>query len=204
MSKTNELRFDIRHVKYAVKDPITHLYGAPKDLAHAEGLSLEAVFSTLKQYGDGKIIATISSDKGMTGTLILVQPAEEYEKDMGRKKVLDGGVADVTQLDDIEHAIYYEFTIWLNGIKSTGKAWLYNVISGRHSETLTQSKDNPTINNIEIPLTVMGDAVKNAAGTADYVDEKGNVLIGTRLVSIPTDTGYATFGETVPVLKVTA
>jgi hypothetical protein len=202
--KTNELQFDIRNVKYAVKDPITHLYGTPKDLAHAESLSLEAVFSTQKQYGDGKIIATLSSDKGMTGSLILVQPAEDYEKDMGRKKVLDGGVADVTQLDDVEHAIYYEFSSVVSGVKSTFKAWLFNVISGRHSEALTQSKENPTINNIDIPLTVMGDTVKNAAGTADYVDEKGNGLIGTRLVSKPTDTGYATFGDTVPVLKVTA
>lgn len=201
--KSNELQFDIRNVKYSIKDPETGAYGVPKDLAYAESLALEAVFSTQQQYGDGKIIATLSSDKGLTGTLILVQPAEGYETDMGRKKLLEGGIADVSQLDDIEHAIYYEFSSVINGSKSTIKAWLFNVISGKPSETLTQSKENPTINNTEIPLTILGEVVQNALGTADYEDAKGNKLTATRLTSKPTDAGYATFGATVPTLQVT-
>jgi hypothetical protein len=202
--KTNELQFSIKNVKYAVKDSVLGTYGNPEDLAFAEQLALEATFNTQQQYGDGQIIATLSSDKGMTGTLTLVQLANQYEIDMKRKMEIDGGLADVTQLDDVEHAIYYEFEVVANGSKKTIKAWLLNVTSGRPSETLTQTKENPTINNIEISLTILGETLKTNLGTADYVDANGNTLKVTKIVSKPGDVGYATFGDEVPIPKALA
>ena len=204
MAKTNEIQFNVKNVKYAVKDPITGEYEAPKDLAYAEAIALEAVFSTQDVYGDGVKIATLASDQGMTGTLTLVQPAPQYEIDMGRKKEIDGGIADVTQLDSVEHAIYYEVEAVVNGTKSTIKTWLYNVISGRPSETFTQTKENPTLNNIEVALTINGDDLMDSAGTAVYVDAGGNSQKAIKLTAKPSDTGYATFGAAVPVPKVKA
>ena len=201
--KTNEIQYNIKNVKFSVKsDP--GVYGTTEDLAYAEGISLEPTYASQHQYGDGQIIAEITSDKGLTGALTLVQHPEAYEIAMKRKRLVTGAVADVTQRDSVEHAIYFEIDSQENGIVKTNKVWLLNVTSGKPAETFTQSKENPTFNNVEIPLTILGDTLKDTAGTADYVDANGNTFKVTKMTAKPADTGYATFGATVPTPKVTA
>lgn len=202
MAKEKELQFDIRNVRFAVKNELG--YETPKDLAYAESMALSPVFSEQQVYGDGKLMATLASDKGYTGTLIVVQPALDYEVAMKRKMKIANGLADVTQIDNVEHAIYYEFTIFLNGVAKTGKSWLLNLTSGRPAETFTQSKEDPTINNVEYPLTIIGAPLMNAAGNALHVDEFGNQLNVTKITSVPGDADYDTFGDAVPVPKVKA
>lgn len=201
--KTNEVQFNIKEVKFAVKSDLGE-YGAPEDLAYAESISLEPTYQSQHLYGDGLIIGEITSDKGMTGSLAIVQPSDVYEIAMKRKRLVAGGTADITQKDSVEHAIYFEVDSLSGGVNKTVKVWLLNVTSGKPTETFTQSKENPTINNLEIPLVILGETLKNADGTADYVDENGNTVKVTRIVSRPTDANYATFGDAVPVPKVTA
>lgn len=51
------------------------------------------------------------------------------------------------------------------------------------------------------PITVYGTRIKDSAGTADYVDERGNKLDCFMVISAPEDEGYDTFDATVPVPK---
>lgn len=200
MAKNKQLQFDIRNVKFAVKTELG--YDTPKDLAYAESIALSPVFSEQQVYGDGKLMATLASDKGYLGTLIVVQPAPEYEIAMKRKMQIASGLADVGQIDNIEHALYYEFTVFLNGVAKTGKSWLLNLTSGRPAETFTQSKEDPTINNVEYPLTIIGDVLMNAAGTDVHRDDNGNQFTITKVTSMPGDVDYETFGNAVPVPKI--
>ena len=198
MSKTNELQFGIKNVKYAVKNP-NNTYGPVLDLAFAHEIALEPTFSNHQVYGDGRVVAEIASDQGMTGTLIVIQIPHGYELDMKRKAILsDGTVADITQLDTIEHAIYYEVNKLENGINQTIKTWLLNVTSGKPSETNTQSQAEPTLNNIEIPLTILGEFIKQSGGDSNYVDENGNEFQAYRITSKPGDANYTLFQDSVP------
>jgi len=204
MPKTKEIEFNIKNVKYAVKNS-DGSYGVVNDLAYAEGIALESTYSSSHVFGDGQIICEITSDKGLTGNLILVQMPQQYEIDMKRKMLLDGGaVGDISQRDSVEHAIYFEVEQLSGGITKTKKVWLLNVTSGKASETFTQSKDSANLNNIEIPLTILGEKMMSNDGLSVYTDANGNDLNVTKMSVVPTDTDYATFGDAVPTPKMAA
>lgn len=200
MAKSKLLKFNIKNVKYAMKDELGE-FGTPKDLAYANSLSLEADYNEQKIFGDGQIIAILADDKGKTGTLSVLNIEKEYEVDCKRAREVEGGIADIQQHASIEHAIYYEVDAIQDGVPITIKNWLYGCITGKANETYQQTQDDPTVNYYDYPLTVMGTNLKDSAGTSDYVDANGNTYKVTRLTAFPSDTGYSTFGNTVPVPK---
>jgi hypothetical protein len=199
MPKPTHLAFNVKNVKFAVETtPGSGTWGAPQDLALADALTLEADYSEQVIYGDGKPQAVIADDRGMTGNLITTAINPTYEIAMKRALEIEGGLADVQQSGTVKHCLYYEVEVQdTSGIK-TIKAWLFGVYSGKPSETYNQTKEDPTINFYEHSLKIHGTKLQNALGTDDYVDANGNTLIVTRLVAWPEDTGYATFGDTVP------
>ncbi len=202
MAKTNELQFGVKNVRYAIKDN-NGSYGIPKDLAHAHEIALEPTFSSSRIYGDGRVIAEVISDQGKSGTLIVVQIPHEYDKDVRQKiEMTDNSVADITQLDTVEHAIYYEVNKLKNGVNQTIKTWLLNVTSGKAAETFTQSQAEPTINNIEIPLTILGDYALGGSTENVYINTDGNKLKAYRITSKPGDANYASFHESVPTPRI--
>ncbi|MFH2116766.1 MAG: hypothetical protein ABII85_01840 [Bacillota bacterium] len=198
--KTNEVEFNVKNVKYAVKT--AGVYGAPVDLAYAESISLEPTYQSEPYYGDGDIIGEMTSDNGMTGTLAIIQKSDDYEIAMQRKMIIDGeSVADITQKDSIEHAIYFEIDALVSGVSKTKKVWILNVTSGKPGETYTQSKGTPTVNNLEIPLTILGEKLMANDGVTVYKDVNGNEKKVIKITSKPGDTAYDTFGAAVPTPK---
>lgn len=200
MAKNKLIKFNIKNVKYAIKNDLGE-YGEPKDLAYANSLSLEADYNEQKIFGDGQIIGILADDKGKTGTLSVLNVEQEYEVDCKRARLIDGGLADIQQHASIEHAIYYEVDAIQDGVPITIKNWLFGCITGKANETYQQTQDDPTVNYYEYPLTVMGTTLQDSTGTKDYVDANGNTYKVTRLTAFPTDTGFATFGDTVPIPK---
>jgi len=201
MSKTKEVEFNIKNVKYSVKGS-NGAYGVVQDLAYAEAINLESTFSSEPVHGDGEILCEITTDQGLTGSLTTIQSSDDYEIDMNRKMLVDGGaVADITQKDSVEHAVYFESHLLLDGITKTKKVWLLNVTSGKPSETHTQSKENVTLNNLEIPLKILGEKMMTNDGLSVYKDANGNELKVTKLSVKPGDAAYATFGDAVPTPK---
>ncbi|MGE4321062.1 MAG: hypothetical protein AB7E61_06420 [Acholeplasmataceae bacterium] len=203
MAKTNQVEFNVQNVKFAVKS--AGVYGAPQDLAYAESISLESTYQSEHKYGDGRIIAELTSDKGLTGSLAIIQEAIEYEIAMGRKEQLaDGLIADVTQIDSIEHAIYFEVHQLKDGVRKVKKVWLLNVTSGKPSETWNQSKDSVNINDLEIPLVILGELMMTNDGSEVYVDASGNSKYVPKISATPDYAGYVGFEDAVPVPKAAA
>lgn len=203
MAKTKMFKFNVKNVKYAV--PGTNgTYGAPKDLAYANSISLEADYDETKLFGDGQILAILGDDKGKTGTLSVTNIEKDYEIDMKRALEIEGGLADIQQRSSVEHAIYFEVDAIEDGVGKTIKRWMFGVTTGKASETYDQTTDNPTINTYEYPLTVLGVNLKDALGEEDHTDEYGNTIKVFYMTSFPEDEGFETFGNAVPTPKVKA
>ena len=203
MAKSKLIKFNIKNVKYATKEELG-TYSAPVDLAYANSLALEADYNEQKIYGDGQVIGILSDDKGKTGTLSVVDLNSDYEIACGRMMLVDGGIADIQQHASIEHAIYYEVDALKDGKPFTIKSWLFGCVTGKANESYQQTQDDPTVNTYNYPLTVMGVNLKASTGTEDYIDDNGNTVKVTRITSLPEDTGYATFGASVPTPKAKA
>jgi hypothetical protein len=199
MAKKNLFKFNIKNLYYSFAT--LGEYETPVALAYANSIALEADYDELVLYGDGQKLAVLADDKGKTGTLSVTNIEELYEIACGRAMLVQGGLGDIQQLESKEHALYYEIEGILDGERITIKNWLYGCITGKASESYEQTTDNPTVNNFDYPLTVLGTVLQNVAGTADYTDANGNIVKCFRITSYPTDDDYATFGATVPVAK---
>lgn len=201
MAKTKMFKFNVKNVKYAVKNDLG-TYATPEDLAYANSISLEADYDETKLYGDGQILAVLGDDKGKTGTLSVTNIEKDYEIAMKRSMEIDGGLADIQQRSSVEHALYFEVDAIEDGVAKTIKRWVFGVTTGKASETYEQTTDNPTINTYDYPLTALGVNLKDTAGTADHTDANGNTIKVFYMTSFPGDANYATFQSTVPTPKV--
>lgn len=202
-TKKKIFRFNIKNVKYALPETLGG-YGTPKDLAYAKKLELTALYDEMNLYGDGELLAVLGDDKGKTGSLTVINLEDAYEIDMGRSMEIDGGIADIETSKSVRHAIYYEVNARQDGKTVTIKNWLLNCITGKASETYEQTEEDPTINPYEYPLTVLGENLRKADNSDDHVDTDGNTIKVFRITAWPDTTGYATFGDTVPVPKLKA
>lgn len=202
MGKSKLFKFNVKNVKYAV--PALGVYGAVKDLAYANSISLEADYNEIKLYGDGEILAVLGDDKGKTGTLSVTTIEKDYEVDMKRSMEAQTGLAEIQQRGSVEHAIYFETDAVKDGVAFTIKRWLFGVSTGKASETYNQTTDDPTINNYDYPLTILGTNLKKATGDDNYVEANGNTIRVFSLTAFPEDTDFATFGATVPIPRVKA
>ena len=199
MAKQNLFKFNIKNLAYSFAT--LGVYAAPTDLAYANSLALEADYDETVLYGDGQKLAILADDKGKKGTLSVINIEDDYEIACGRAMLVQGGLGDIQQLSSKEHALYYETEAILDGDRITIKNWLFGCITGKPGESFEQTTDNPTINNFEYPLTVLGTTLQDIAGTADYKDTDGNTVKCFRITSFPDDDDYATFGATVPAAK---
>jgi len=199
-TKNKVFKFGIKNLAYSIWSGTA--WGTPIPMAYAESISLEAGYSEAKLFGDGVLLAVLGTDKGLSGSIGVTNIEDHYEIALKRAMAIVGGTADIQQRRTIQHAIYYEVEALSVDKVITIKNWLFNCITGKPSETYEQTKEDPTINTYEYPLTVLGTVLRNSGDTADYVDSDGNTYKVYRLSAVPTDSGYATFGATVPVAKV--
>ncbi len=197
------IRYHVQNVKAAFKNENGE-WDTPFSIGFADRLALQPDYNEVKFYGDGIIIAILADDKGKTGTITIVAIEDEYEFKCGRKMEVDGGIAKINQISSVPHCIYFENILFLDGIRTIEKNWLINCTSGQSEETFEQTKDDPTVNYLEIPINVMGTFLLDSTGNANFVDENGNERMSTQFIKKPTDVGYATFGDAVPVIKAKA
>lgn len=201
ISKTNKTlkEYNVKNGQYALAD------GEPKSLTWLTKVALDADFGEQSIYGDGEEVLVLQNDKGYTGTLSMTAPDSEFEKDLGIIEELDNGVAHVQRVSNPKVSIYFEaYFIGADGIQKTKKVWLFGVNVSKPSTTLDQNTDNPNFGDTEYAITIRGVNKKDNAGTSDYVDANGNTQKVYRLSSIPTDTGFTDFEDSVPVPKAKA
>lgn len=204
MADKTLVRFNIKNAKYAIKT--SEGYEKPVAFGYSDAIALEADYSEKVIYGDGRKVAILANDKGKTGTLTLLALDEAYEIAMKRRMRTANGVAEIKQFASVEHAIYFEFDYLdeTTGVTKTGKTILYGVTSGRPSETLNQTTEDINNNNVDISLNIKGEVVKDSTGSSSYKDADGNIVYAWQETSVPGDTGYETFGQTITSPKVSA
>lgn len=194
------VRFNIKNAAYAIKNSTGY---APKvSIGYSDSIALEADYAEKVIYGDGRKLVTLPNDKGKTGTLGLLAIDEAYEIAMKRRMKTANGTAEIKQTASVEHALYFEFDFMdEDGTQKTGKTILYGVTSGRPSETLNQTTEDINNNTISYPLTIKGTPLMSSAGSTPYTDSNGNGVYVWQETSIPGDTGYDTFGNTITAPK---
>lgn len=180
--------------------------GSLTSLTWLTRFSKEKDLSTKKIFGDGELVVTLVNDKGFTGTIGMTAQDEAYNQALGFVKALDAGTGEVKQLSVVEHNIYFESDyVGADGVTKTKKTWVFGVEAQAPSETYEQNTDDINESNVEYNITIKGTNLKASDGTTDYVDATTGQKVKVYTYSLlPTDTGYSTFGDSVPVPKMPA
>jgi hypothetical protein len=151
---------------------------------------------------DNKVILSLPNDNGYDGTIGLSNLDKAYEIANGYAMALSAGHATVNAVKFKKHCIYFETVgVYDDGDVFMIKNWLLNVVTAKPGKNYVTKGENIEFGAYEVPIKIYGVPVMDAAGTAEYVDEAGMRRTAYMISSIPTDTGYATFGDTVPVVK---
>lgn len=187
-------------IQYNCKNGVYSVDGSEvKPLGYLANATLDSNIGTKDIYGDGELQLSILSDKGLTGSLEMTAQDEDFETDLGFLKAIEQGLARVQVLQNKTISIGFETYITTSdGITKTKKVWLLGVNVSPSGESLSQNTE--TINEVtaSYPLTVKGINLKATGGSTDAVDENGNTIKVFKVTSVPTDSGYSTFLDSVP------
>ena len=186
-------------IEYNCKNGVYDIDGEVKDLGYLVSNTLDKNIATKDLYGDGQLLLSVLTDKGMTGTLETTARDDEFEQDLGFAMAIANGLAEVQVLQNKTVNIGYEtYILTADGIVKTKKVWLLGVNVAPPSESLSQNTDTTNEATASYGITVKGVNLKGADGN-DYVDENGNTIKVFKVSSVPTDDGYDTFLDSVPV-----
>lgn len=190
------IAYNVKNGQFAINNEI-------KPLTWLTRFAKEKNLTTKQIFGDGELQLTLVNDKGYTGTIGMTTIDIDYNKALGFGLDIDGGYAEVKQTAVIEHAIYFETEyVDKTGVSKIKKTWAFGVTTEAPSETFEQTTDDINESNVEYSITIKGIPLKDSTGLADYVDPSTGQTVKCFLYSkIPTDEGYATFGDTVPTPK---
>lgn len=187
-------------IEYNCKNGVYSVNGETvKPLGYLASSTLDTNIGTKDIYGDGELQLSILSDKGLTGSLEMTAKDEVFETDLGFLKEITQGLARVQVLQNKTIAVGFETSITTaDGVTKTKKVWLFGVNVAPAGESLAQNTDTTNEATASYPITVKGVNLKATGGTTDYVDENGNTIKVFKITSVPTDTGYDTFLNSVP------
>lgn len=192
----------IKNVKYSVRDDNGQPSKGIIDFAFAKSISFDTAIDQQPVYANDSKILTIVSDTGYTGALGTTAQDRELEKALGQILEVDNGTADVNLISFKRIDLYYEFTEKTkNGISYIVKVWVLNIEISKANKSHSTDTNSSTLGDYSYPITVYGDIVKSADGLLSYKDAHGNELTATRIISVPSDVGYDTFSQTVPIVK---
>lgn len=191
------IEFNCRNGVYSVDSQTVN------PLGYLVSNTLDKSIATKEIYGDGELQLSLLTDKGMAGTLEMTSRDDDFEMDLGFIKEIAQGIADVQVLENKTVAIGYEtYILTKDGITKTKKVWLLGVNVAPASDSVSQNTDTINEATASYGLTVKGVNLKNADGSADYVDSNGNTLKVFKISSVPGQDGYDTFLQSVPIPKV--
>ena len=172
------------------------------DLLYAKSLNPSALLEAVEQYADNRLLFRIPSDTGYEGEIGTTAPDMEFEKLAGFAQEGANGLIRMSLASYVRGALYYEFIERDEaGLGSAVKVWLYNVEIGKGSETYTTDASSVEFGSYAYPFRAYGDDLMDQEGTTKYLDDKGLGRKAFMYMSRPGDTGYDTFGASVPVPK---
>lgn len=202
MSKTGKtlVEYNVRNGKYKTAS------GSITNLTWLTHVGLDPDIGEQSIFGDGEEVAVIESDRGYNITLGMTAPDDAFETAMGIQEEIASGMASVQRFSRPKFSLFFEvYFVGDDGVTKTKKVWVLGVTVSKPAIPYDQSTE--TINPVtaEYSGKIRGENLKAAGGATDYVDANtGNKKKVYRITSIPTTTGYATFGDAVPVPTVKA
>lgn len=174
-------------------------------LLYAKNINPTSLLEAVEQHADNRLLFRVPNDKGYEGEIGTTAPDVEFEKQAGYAMEGANGVIKTNLAFYARGALYYEFLETdKDGVPSVAKVWLLNVEIGKGSENHSTDAGSIEFGEYKYPFRAYGDPLKNTEGTSDYLDARGLGRTAYMIVCRPGDTGYATFGATVPVPKVAA
>ncbi len=187
-------------IEYNCKNGVYSMDGTVvKPLGYLSAITLEKNINTSEKYGDGEVILTLINDKGATGSLELTARDEDFEKDLGFSMDIAQGLADVQIIENKTISVGFECYITDDsGVTKTKKIWLLGVNVSPASESLSQNTDGTNESSASYSMTIKGVYLKTADGQAEYIDSNGNTRKVFKVRSLPNETGYSTFLDSVP------
>ena len=187
-------------IEYNCKNGVYSVDGTTiKPLGYLSAITLDKNISTNEKYGDGELVLSLLSDKGSTGTLELTARDYVFEKDLGFAMDITNGLAEVQVLSNKTISVGFEcYYTDASGVTKTKKVWLIGVNVAPAGDSLSQNTDTTNENAASYGITVKGENLKAVGGTTDYTDTNGNTIKVFKISSIPTDSGYSTFLDSVP------
>lgn len=188
-------------IEYNCKNGVYSLDNSTvKPLNFLASITTDKNTNTTEKYGDGELQLTLVNDKGSTGTLELTARDYDFETDLGFLKAISQGLAEVQVLENKTISIGFECYFTGNdGITKTKKIWFLGVNVSPAGQSLSQNTDGINESTASYPITIKGVNLKAVGGDNDFVDANGNTIKVFKVSSVPTDSGYATFLDTVPV-----
>lgn len=187
-------------IEYNCKNGVYSIDGTTiKPLGFLASVTADKNINTDYKYGDGDIQLTLVSDKGSTGTLELTARDYDFEKDLGFSMAIQQGLAEVQVLENKTISIGFECYFTGNdGITKTKKVWFLGVNVAPASESLSQNTEGINESSASYGITIKGVNLKAVGGSDDYKDANGNTIKVFKVSSVPTDSGYDTFLDSVP------
>ena len=195
----------ISNAKYALRGTDGAPGSTVTDLAYAKSISFEPQVEETAVYANDQKVLALVSDKGFAGSLGTTAQDRALEKSLGHAIDTASGEATINLIGYKRADIYYEYKETTPAATYTVKVWVLNCeISKPSTIEHATDEDQPTIGEYAYPITVYGDKIKASSGTATYRDANGNEITATKVIALPDDDGYTTFGDSVPVVKMPA
>ena len=171
-------------------------------IEYAKSMSFAPQVEEQPVYANDRKVLALVSDTGYTGSLGTSAQDRGFETALGHIMTTAQGQATVNLLGHKRADLYYEYKEESEGgVVYTVKVWALNVEVGKATLEHATDENTAKIGEYAYPITVYGDKIKAATGDGYYRDANGNELTATSVISLPGDTGYATFGDTVPGVK---
>ena len=194
----------VQNMKFAAKSS-TGYAAEPLEMKYAQSINPSALLEAAEQYADNRLVCRVPNDRGYEGEIGTTAPDPELEKAAGFALEGASGLITTNIASYLRGALYYEFLeVDEDGKQSVVKVWMFNVELGKGSATYTTDRDSLEFGSYTYPFRAYGDKLMDDEGTAEYVDEKGLGRTAYLYTCRPDDTGYSTFGDSVPVPKVAA
>ena len=172
---------------------------------YAKSLNPSALLEDQEMYADDRLLFRVPNDKGYDLELGTTAPDPELEMAQGFAMEGAAGLLDVNQVAYPRGALYYEhIQLDINGRPSKVKTWMLNVELGKGVNTHTTDESSVNFGATTYKGRVYGEDLMAAEGSAPYLDDNGMGRKAFMATCWPGDAGYATFGDAVPVAKVTA
>lgn len=192
----------VQNMKFAPKTDGTYS-SQLLDMKYAKSINPSALLEAAEQYADNRLVVRIPSDTGYEGEVGTTASDPELEKAAGFALEGAAGLITTDITSYLRGALYYEFLeVDEDGKQSACKVWMFNVEIGKGSQSYTTKQAGIEFGTYSYPIRCYGDTLMDAEGTSPYLDERGVGRKAFLYTARPGDTGYETFGDTVPTPQV--